>query len=64
MPTTKTIEEKVTKISKYADTLIDLPYRWWTGDDREDFHYYDDPKDIKFIKKHGIACGGLINILM
>ena len=49
---------------KFANQLVGLPYVWWTGCDREDFHYYDDPKDIKFVKKHGVACSGFVNLLM
>ena len=43
MPTKKEIDDKVKEVFKYAKTLIGLKYTWWTGDDREDFHYYDLP---------------------
>lgn len=59
-----TIENKVKKVMKYANTLIGLEYKWWTGNDRDDFHYYDKPQSIPFIKKHGIACSGFVNLLM
>ena len=65
MPTKKEIDAKVKMVMKYAETLIGLPYKWWTGkNDREDFHYYDEMKDNDFIKEHGIACSGFVNLLM
>lgn len=64
MPTKKEIDDKVKEVFKYAKTLIGLKYTWWTGDDREDFHYYDAPKSKTFIKKHGVACSGFVNLLM
>ena len=64
MPTKQQIDKKVKDIFKYAKTLIGIKYMWWTGNDREDFHYYDGSKSKEFIKKHGIACSGFINLLM
>ena len=50
MPTKKQIQERVSKALKYGETLIGLEYKWWTGQDRDDFHYYDKPQDITFIR--------------
>lgn len=64
MPTKKQINDKVTKVLKYGKSLVGTKYTCWTGDDRADFHYYDSPKNKDFIKKHGVACGGFVNLLM
>jgi hypothetical protein len=64
MPTKKQIQERASKALKYGETLIGLEYKWWTGQDRDDFHYYDKPQDIPFIRKNGIACSGFANLLM
>ena len=65
MPSQEEVNIKVEQVMKYAEQLIDIKYVWWTGcNDRDDFHYYDEPKDIMFVKKHGIACSGFVNLLM
>jgi hypothetical protein len=54
-------------IVKYAKSLVGAPYLQWksgnTTDKPEPF-YVNQPKSITYVKKHGINCVGLINLLM
>jgi cell wall-associated NlpC family hydrolase len=57
---------KIEDILKYAKSLVGLKYTWWkSGSTTKDKHpFYVDAIPTKtYIKKNGICCAGLINIM-
>jgi len=57
---------KIEDILKYAKSLIGLKYTWWkSGSTSMNKHpfYIDDIPTKAYIKKNGICCTGLINIM-
>lgn len=58
-------DKKVKDVLAYAETLIGLPYKWWTPDRKDnDIFFYDQTIPREEIIKKGINCAGFINLLM
>jgi len=58
-------ELQVKKALKYAKSLVDIPYIWWKDDESNptDIFYADTFPSKTILKKRGINCAGLINLM-
>ena len=54
----------ISAVMKFAKTLLDIPYIWWTGTEEDDMFYCDSIPSIEIMKTKGINCAGFINLLM
>ncbi len=64
----ESINEIVANADAIAKSLIGVKYTLWTGDhektdDKPEPFYINNIPDNEYIKKHGINCAGLINIM-
>ena len=50
----------------FAETLLDVPYIWWTGNETEedDMFYCDKIPSLETLHKKGINCAGFINLVI